>query len=169
MIRVLAFAAALAFAAPAAAQTDPTANVARASQALSMLWRPIAALETTALTAACAGAAEEIDAVEAALPPVLTVESLARVRALHGLLIIPTEDPAISYFFPDGTLGWFTSGPGAVAVLNETEGFIGIRDASGRQMAFQLGRAGGRPILRIRDPHDAILNFVGCAPTLPAS
>jgi hypothetical protein len=169
MIRALALAAILALSAPASAQTDPTANVTRASQALSFLWRPIPALDASAITAACAGAAEEIDAVEAALPPVLTTESLSRVRALHGLLIIPTEDPAISYFFPDGSMPWFASGLGGVAVLNEGEGFIGVRDAGGRQMAFQLGRAGGRPILRIRNPDDTILNFVGCAPTFPAS
>jgi hypothetical protein len=50
-------------------------------------------------------------------------------------------------------------------VIDEAEGFIGVREAGGRELAFQLGAAGGKPILRLRSPEGAILNFVGCAPT----
>jgi hypothetical protein len=168
MIRAFALAAALLLAGPAAAQTPPgdSDQLARASRAISFLWRPVAALRADTLNAACGGAEEEIDAVESALPAVLTPASLARVRTLHGLLIIPTDAPANPYFFPDASMTWFTSGLGGIAVLNEGEGFIGVRDAGGRELAFQLGSAGGKPILRIRDPQGAILNFVGCAPTL---
>ena len=166
MIHALALLLALALAAPAAAQDEaPSAETLRAAQALSKLWRPLPALEASALEQACAGAEAEIEAVEAALPPVLTPDSLARVRTLRGLLIIPTEDADNPYFFPDRTLTWFTSGLGAIAVLDETEGFIGVRDAAGQELAFQLGAAGGKPILRLRSPQGAILNFVGCAPT----
>jgi hypothetical protein len=115
--------------------------------------------------AACAGALEEIQAVEAALPPVLTQQSLARVRALRGLLIVPTDDPQVAYFFPDASMTWFTSGMGAIAVIDEAEGFIGVRDAGGRDIAFQLGRGGEYALLRVRTPEGQILNFVGCAPT----
>lgn len=153
----------------AQAQTEAGSEIARASRAVSYLWRPVPALHADAVNAACGGAEQEIEAVEAALPPVLTPESLARVRTLHGLLIIPTDEPANPYFFPDRSLTWFASGLGAVQVINEAEGFIGVQDASGQQLAFQLGAAGGKPILRIRDPQGTILNFVGCAPTFPAS
>jgi hypothetical protein len=167
MIRT--FAAALAFAclaaAPASAQTGTDTEVSRASHALAALWRPIPALESAAIEAACGGAVEEIAAVESALPPVLTPESVARVRALHGLLIIPTDDPAVSYFFPDLTMPWFTSGLGGLTVLDEGEGFIGVTDAGGESIALQLGRAGQRGILRLRAPEGAIVNFVACAPT----
>jgi hypothetical protein len=60
---------------------------------------------------------------------------------------------------------WFTSGMGAIAVINETEGFIGVRDAGGRDIALQLGRGGEHALLRIRNPEGQVLNFVGCAPT----
>jgi hypothetical protein len=147
---------------PAAAQTNGP-DVAAAARALSAMWRPMAG--ATSVEAACAGALEEIDAVEAALPPVLTQQSLARVRTLRGLLIVPTDDPQIAYFFPDPSMSWFTSGMGAIAVINEAEGFIGVRDAGGRDLAFQLGRGGEHALLRIRNPDGQVLNFVGCAPT----
>jgi hypothetical protein len=114
---------------------------------------------------ACAGAIEEIEAVEAALPPVLTQQSLAGVHALRGLLVVPTDDPQVAYFFPDRSMSWFASGMGAIAVINETEGFIGVRDAAGRDIAVQLGRGGQHALLRIRNPQGQVLNFVGCAPT----
>ena len=148
----------------AAAQTTPSApDVAQATRALSAMWRPLAG--AASVEAACAGAIEEIEAVEAALPPVVTQESLARVRALRGLLIVPTDDPQAAYFFPDRSMPWFTSGMGAIAVIDETEGFIGVRDAGGSEIAIQLGRGGEHALLRIRNPEGQVLNFVGCAPT----
>jgi hypothetical protein len=146
----------------AAAQTQQP-DVARATRALSAMWRPMTGAAT--VEAACSGALEEIEAVEAALPPVLTQQSLARVRALRGLLIVPTDDPQVAYFFPDRSMAWFTSGMGAIAVINEAEGFIGVRDAGGRDVALQLGRGGEHALLRIRNPDGQVLNFVGCAPT----
>lgn len=148
----------------AAAQTTPNQpDVATATRALSAMWRPITGAAT--VEAACAGAIEEIEAVEAALPPVVTQASLARVRALRGLLIVPTDDPQVAYFFPDRSMAWFTSGMGAIAVINEAEGFIGVRDAGGHDIALQLGRGGEHALLRVRNPEGQVLNFVGCAPT----
>lgn len=168
MIRAAFIALACLVAAPALAQTPSAASspeTARATTALSALWRPITSLTNAQITAACGGAAEEVEAVEAALPPVLTPESLARVRTLHGLLIIPTDEPGVSYFFPDMSMPWFTAGLGDIGVIDEAEGFIGVRDAEGHEFALQLGRAGERGILRFRDPENRILNFVACAPT----
>lgn len=168
MIRAALFAlACLAAAAPAAAQTPPTEieQAASASRALAMLWRPVTTLTAAEITRACNGAAEEIEAVEAAMPPVLTQESLANVRALWGLLVIPTDDPAVSYFFPDTSLGWMTSGLAVVGVIDETEGFIGVRDAAGRDIAVQIGMAGGWSVMRVRNPENQLLTFVACAPT----
>lgn len=147
---------------PAAAQ--PAApETARAARALAAMWRPLDGAET--LEAACAGAAEEMEAIEAALPPVLTPESLVRVRALRGLLVVPGDDPRLAYFFPDTRMPWFTSGLGAIGVVSEEEGFLGVRDAGGRDIAVQLGRADRRAVLRIRGPDGQVLNFVACAPT----
>jgi hypothetical protein len=53
---------------------------------------------------------------------------------------------------------------GAIAVLDEAQGLIGVRDAGGRDIGFQLGRAGQRAVLRIRPPQGALITFVGCAP-----
>lgn len=151
-------------AAPAAAQDN--AQVARAAHALAANWRPVAgALTEASIRTACTGALEEIAAVDAAMPPVLNAQSLARVRSLHGLLIIPAgEDPAVAYFIPPADLTWFTSGLGAIAVLDEAQGLIGVRDAGGHDIALQLGRAGQRAVLRIRPPQGTLLTFVGCAP-----
>jgi hypothetical protein len=162
MLRALLALALLMLPLPAAAQTEPP-DVARATRALSALWRPMAG--AASVEAACRGAIQEIEAVEAALPPVLTQTSLSQVRALRGLLIVPTEDPQVAYFFPDRSMPWFTSGMGAIAVINEAEGFVGVRDAGGRDIALQLGRGGEHALLRIRNPEGQVLNFVGCAPT----
>ncbi len=163
MLRSVLIALALLAPMPAAAQAASAAEATRAARALSAMWRPIA--DAASVDAACAGALEEIEAVEAALPPVLTQASLARVRALRGLLIVPTDDPQAAYFFPDPTMDWFASGMGAIGVISEAEGFIGVRDAGGRDIALQLGRGGEHALLRVRDPEGRILNFVGCAPT----
>ena len=169
-MRFLVFALACLFATPfasgAAAQTAP--ELARANRALSAIWRPLSGPATSAsLEAACAGAVEEMEAVEASLPPVLTAASLSRVRALHGLLIVPTgDDPASAFFFPSAMTPWFASGVGAISVINETEGFLAVRDAQGQDIAVQLGNAGGKPLMRLRIPgSNTIVTFVGCAAT----
>jgi hypothetical protein len=172
MIRALAVALLLALgaASQALAQSHPS-DAERAARALAAIWRPITAADMatpSAVETACRGALEEMGAVEAALPTVIDPVSLAQVRALRGLLIVPAgEDPAVAYFFPNRDLGWFTSGLGAITVLSPNDGLIGVRDAGGHDIAFQLGHLGGKPILRIRDPGGAILNFVGCASTSP--
>ncbi len=163
MLRSILITLALLAPLPVAAQTASAPEATRAARALSAMWRPIA--DAASVDAACAGALEEIEAVEAALPPVLTPASVARVRALRGLLVVPTDDPQVAYFFPDAGMAWFTSGLGAITVLDETEGFIGVRDAGGRDIALQLGRAGELALLRVRNPEGEVLNFVGCAPT----
>jgi hypothetical protein len=153
---------------PAAAAQDAAGSpeLARATRALAAIWRPVSGgLTGPAIDAACAGALEEMAAVEAALPPVLTPESLSRVRALRGLLIVPAEGAAgQAYFFPPRDLLWLSSGLGAISVVNETEGYLALRDAAGRDFAVQLGRAGRTAVLRIRPPEGEILSFVGCAP-----
>jgi hypothetical protein len=164
MLRSALLALALLLPLPAAAQTAaPAPNIAAATRALSAMWRPMtgaASVET-----ACRGATAEMDAVDAMLPPVLDQDSLAQVRTLRGLLVVPTDDPEVAYFFPDRTMEWFTPGMAAVAVVDEAQGILGIRDAGGRDIALQLGRGGDRPVLRIRNPEGQVLNFVGCAPT----
>ncbi len=165
-MRTFLFALACLIAPPVAAQEN--ADVQRAATALAAIWRPVSGpLTAASIQTACTGAVEEMAAIEAALPPVLDPDSLARVRGLRGLLIVPTgDDPAWSYFFPPLDLTWFRSGIGAIAVLDESQGLIGLRDASGRDIALQLGRAGERPVLRIRPPEGgALLTFVGCAPS----
>lgn len=164
MLRPILFVLACLMAAPASAQTAaPAPDVAAATRALSAMWRPTAG--AASVEAACRGAAAEMDAVDAMLPPVLTQESLAQVRTIRGLLVVPTDDPEVAYFFPDRNMQWFTPGMAAVAVLDEAQGILGIRDAGGRDIALQLGTGGGHPVLRIRNPEGQVLNFVGCAPT----
>jgi hypothetical protein len=65
-------------------------------------------------------------------------------------------------------MSWFASGLGAVAMIDEGDGFIGVRDAAGTDIAFQYGQAGGRPMIRLQPPGGEILTFVGCAATSPA-
>lgn len=160
------FALACLFATPTAAQQN-TAEVVRASSALSAIWRPVdGAMTPTTFQAACSGAVEEIAAVEAALPPVLTPQSLERVRGLRGLVIIPTgDDPAWVYLFPPFGLDWITPGMGRITVVSEAEGFLTLQDGAGASISTQLGRAGQWSILRIRQPEGVLLNYVGCAPT----
>ena len=164
-MRLVLFALACLVAAPAAAQTN-NAQIARASHALAANWRPVTgALTEASVRTACAGAVEEIASVDAALPRVLNADTMARVRAPHGLLIIPTgDDPTYAFFIPPAAMSWFTSGLGAIAVLNEAQGRMSVRDAGGRTIALQLGRAGGHAVLLVSPPQGTLMTFVGCAP-----
>jgi len=166
MIRALPIVLVL-LASPVAAQT-PTATpeLTRASQAISALWRPLEGpITADTIRAACTGAAEELSALDAAMPSDLTPVSAARVRGLRGLHVIPIADrPGAAYFFPPLGMNWFTPGLGAFSVINEAEGFIGIRDAGGQELAFQVGRAGTHPMLRIRKPDNAVITLAGCQP-----
>jgi hypothetical protein len=155
---------------PAAAQTAPsTPELTRASNAIGALWRPLEGpITAESISAACAGASEELRALDAAMPAELTSESAARVRGLRGLHVIPIAGrPGAAYFFPPLGMTWFTPGLGAFSVINEAEGFIGIRDASGQELAFQVGRAGTHPMLRIRKPDQSVITLAGCQPIAP--
>lgn len=155
---------------PAAAQTPAaTPELTRATQAIGAVWRPLDGPVTPeAIRLACAGAQEELRALDAAMPADLTAESAARVRGLRGLHIIPIADtPGAAYFFPPLGMTWFTPGLGAYSVIDEAEGFIGVRDAAGQDLAFQRVRAGNHPMLRIRRPTGELVTFAGCQPIAP--
>jgi hypothetical protein len=155
---------------PAAAQTAvSTPELTRATQAIGAMWRPIdGAITADSVRAACSGAEQEMQALDAAIPSELTEESAARVRGLRGLHVIPVaHTPGAAYFFPPLSMTWFNSGLGGFSVINETEGFIGVRDAAGQELAFQVGRAGTHPMLRIRRPSGEIVTLAGCQPIAP--
>lgn len=162
---ILIAAAAWALAAAAYAQTP---DLARATQALAANWRPIAASDlgsAAALQSACAGAVEEIAAVDAMLPTQIDATGLARVRALRGLVVVPSGEPGSAFFFAPRELVWFSSGLGSITVLDEAQGRLALRDASGAAIRLQLGRVGGRSVLRVQPPQGAIITMLGCAPT----
>jgi len=155
---------------PAAAQTRAaTPELVRAAQAIGAMWRPVeGALSNASITAACTGSAQEMEALDAAMPDQLTEDSAARVRGLRGLHIVTVASaPGAAYFFPPLGMDWFTSGLGGFSVINEAEGFIGVRDAGDHEFAFQVGRAGDRPVLRIRKPDGALVTLAGCQPIAP--
>ena len=152
---------------PASAQTPAaTPELTRASGAIGAMWRPVeGALTGEAIAAACAGSEQEMQALDAAMPAELDDESAARVRGLRGLHVVPIAGtPGAAYFFPPLNMPWFHSGLGGFSVINEAEGFIGVRDAGGQELAFQIGRAGTRPMLRIRRPSGEIVTLAGCQP-----
>jgi hypothetical protein len=41
---------------------------------------------------------------------------------------------------------------------------MSVRDAGGRTIALQLGRAGGHAVLLVSPPQGTLMTFVGCAP-----
>lgn len=155
---------------PAAAQTPAaTPELTRASQAIGAMWRPLeGAVTNESIRAACAGAEQEMQALDAAMPSELTEEAATRVRGLRGLHVIPIASrPGAAYFFPPLSMTWFTSGLGGYSVISEAEGFIGVRDAGGHELAFQVGRAGSHPMLRIRKPDGELAILAGCQPIAP--
>ena len=155
---------------PVAAQTPAaTPELTRASQAIGAIWRPIdGAVTADSLRAACAGAEQEMQALDAAMPAELNEETATRVRGLRGLHVITVAaTPGAAYFFPPLSMTWFNSGLGGYSVINEAEGFIGVRDAGGQELAFQVGRAGTRPMLRIRRTGGEIVTLAGCQPIAP--
>jgi hypothetical protein len=165
----LALVSCLAAPAVLAQQQASTPELSRAANALGAVWRPIERPFTgDGVRAACAGAAEEIEALDAAMPSELTAESVARVRGLRGLHIIPlSQTPGAAYYFPPLGLTWFSSGLGSFSVISEAEGFIGLIDAAGHDIAVQIGRAGNHPILMLRPPQGEPAAFVGCQPIAP--
>lgn len=156
---------------PAAAQTSaPTPDLTRAMNALAAMWRPIDGPFTVeSVRAACSGAEQEMQALDAAMPAELNAESAARVRGLRGLHIVPIASrPGAAYFFPPLGLTWFTPGLGEYALRDESQGYFDVRDASGQVLAVQRVRAGNLPVLRIHVPGtDQLATFVGCQPIAP--
>ena len=155
---------------PVAAQTPAaTPELARATNAIGAMWRPIEGpLTADSIQTACAGAEQEMRALDAAMPAELDDESAARVRGLRGLHIIPIAGtPGAAYFFPPLNMPWFHSGLGGFAVIDEASGLIGVRDSGGQDLGFQIGRAGAHPMLRIRRPSGEILTLAGCQPIAP--
>jgi hypothetical protein len=155
---------------PAAAQTPAaTPELTRASQAIGALWRPVQGqLSAESLRTACTGAEQEMRALDAAMPDRLDEASAARMRGLRGLHVVTIANvPGAAYFFPPLGMDWFTSGLGGYSVISEAEGFIGVRDAGDHEFAFQVGRAGNHPVLRIRKPDGDMLTLAGCQPIAP--
>jgi hypothetical protein len=170
MIRALLIAVFALTASTAAAQTpNATPELTRATAAIGALWRPISGPVTVeSIRAACSGSEQELQALDAAMPAELTADSAARVRGLRGLHVIPIgSTPGAAYFFPPLGMTWFNSGLGGFSVINEAEGFIGVRDAGDQELAFQVGRAGTHPMLRVRRPSGEIETFAGCQPIAP--
>src|SRR5262245_47626942 len=108
---VLALAAVAAFAAPGLAQNttqnseaSSATEIARASHTLAAIWRPITTTTQSALATACAGASQDLAALDAALPQDLNNRTLAAVHVAHGLVFVPTsENPADTFVFADAT------------------------------------------------------------------
>lgn len=153
----------------AAQQTVATPELTRATGAIGAMWRPIdGPITAESITAACAGAEQEMQALDAAMPAELDDASAARVRGLRGLHVVPiAHTPGAAYFFPPLSMPWFNSGLGGFSVISEAEGIIGVRDSQGQDLGFQIGRAGTRPMLRIRRPTNEIITLVGCQPIAP--
>ncbi len=152
----------------ASAASAQTPDLARAAHALAANWRPIAPRHLgspPAVENACVGAVEEIAVLEASLPEVIDAAGLARVRAPTGLLVVPAEPAGSAFFFAPPGLPWLTSGLGVISVRDEAQGQLSLRDAAGASVNLQVGRVGGRPVLRVTPPEGAVLTFIGCAPT----
>lgn len=152
----------------AASALAQTPEPGRAAQALGANWRPIdpAGLGSPeALQSACAGAIEEIAAVEAMLPATLDAPSLARVRSRHGLVIVASDRADAVYLFAPAAMRWLGSGLATLAVLDEAQGRLALRDAGGTSFSVQIGRVGGRAVLRAQPPDGGSITLAGCAPT----
>ena len=159
---LLALALACAFTAPVAAQSTqqaqptgtPEQQHARAAAQLAALWRPVPAGRMTeaALTHACDGSLEEMAALRRRLPDPLTVDSLADLRAEHGLVFVPTdENPLLLFAFPNDDLRGIASGLGAFRLDPAGgEGKLIFQDAAGHDSNLEIGHAGRFPLLRVR-------------------
>jgi len=164
------FALTLAVALPAAAQTQETPEspeaVARAAASLSAIWRPAPEpLSQQSIATACVGAMDELSDALSAVPASARPDSIARVRSVTAIIISAWEDrPGEAHVFAPQNLPWLTTGAARFDVIDEAQGFVGLQDAGGRDVALQLGRAGRQAVLRVRPPEGGEpLNFIGCA------
>lgn len=165
---LLALLAALACAAPAKAEdTANAAEIARASQTLAAIWRPITATSQAALAAACAGATDDLAALDAAMPQELNNRTLAAVHVAHGLVFVPTsENPADTFVFADSSLPWVASGIAVIKSADEDTGEVTLEDAAGTGVHLQLGHVAGQVLMRLNTPGGQSETFAGCAPTV---
>jgi len=169
---VLPILAALALAGsePARAQQDdnsaPT-QIARAAHTLAAIWRPITTTTQAALTAACAGATDDLNALEAAIPQQLSNTTLATVRVAHGLVFVPTdENPAEVFVFPDPSMAWLASGVAVIRSADEETGEVALEDANGQAVHLLLGHVAGQLLMRLATPGGQDITYAGCASTL---
>ena len=167
-MRRLVFALALACAPPAAAQA-PAEDIARVSRLLAANWRPLgpdaASAPRAAFAAACAGAVEEMETLDAALPAELTPEALAPIRPPTGFIIVATDQPERIFLFPNPALNWIASGEAVITAADAASGIVRLRDAAEREAELQLGISGAQAMLRLTAPGGALRLYVGCAPT----
>lgn len=174
-MRLTLAAAVLLFAASAGAQTLPpqplptnvSPDIAHASHALAAIWRPVTGPSTEAgLTAACNGAAEDMRALDEAMPEPLTAAALASLHPAHGILFVPAaDDPTALFIFPSADLAWFVSGLGSLVAANEATGEVALQDAAGHAVQLVLGRAAGHAMLRLTVPGGEPLTYIGCTAT----
>jgi hypothetical protein len=170
-MRPLLIALALAFAAPAAAQTQTAQDeAARVARHLGALWRPLPANPTGApdevFAAACDGAIAELNQLADNLPENIQPEAVRGLRTTRGLVMVPGAEAGQMFLFPNPSLRTIAGGLGSFTVVDAAQGRIDLRDAAGALTQIQLGQAGGKSMLRILVPNGAPQTFVGCAPTV---
>jgi hypothetical protein len=157
--------------AQASAQTPapPTlaqSELAHVARLIGAIWRPLPENANQAsLTAACAGAIEEMNAVNAQLPEDVTPEATRAVRAERGLVIVNAAAPGEAYLFPNPELAGVASGPARFVVIDSAQGRVDLTDSAGRIFRLQLGIAGGKAMMRILRGEAPPLAYVGCAST----
>ena len=169
-MRALLFAALLACATPAAAQTD--ADLASASRMMAANWRPFqppprGGSVDAAFSQACAGALDEMAWLDGRLPEEITPEALSVIRTERGLILVPTEEsPATFFLFAAANMPGLTSGLATIRVANARQGHVDLIDAAGTQLALQLGTSNGHALMLIFGNEDQEpLQFVACAST----
>ncbi|MBI3439804.1 MAG: hypothetical protein HY054_14350, partial [Proteobacteria bacterium] len=131
-MRLILAALALSIATGATAQTIPSLTgpapttavspeVAHASHALAAIWRPLTGPATEAgLTSACAGAVDDMRALDNAMPDELSATSLAALHPAHGIVFVPAaDDPSAIFIFPSADLTWMASGLGKLETAND--------------------------------------------------
>lgn len=155
---------------PAAAQVAPTPDITTITRNLAAIWRPLPTAPSgppdQIFATACTGAVEEMERLIAALPADAGPTTVTGMRTTAGLLFIPAAAPGQIYVFPSPALAPMAGGLGVFTVPDAAQGRLDLTDSSGGAFALQLGRAGGRSMLRILWPERPAQTFVGCASSL---
>ncbi len=143
-------------------------EISRAARALAAMWRPLTGPATeTGLASACSGAAEDMRALDNAMPDELSAAALASLHPAHGIVFVPAaDDPSDVFVFPSADLTWFASGLGKLVAANEGTGEVSFRDAEGHAITITLGHAAGHAMLRLNVPTGDPVTYVGCAATV---